>query len=240
MIFGKNISWKYKNKKGSSLVLKDVSFEIRKGRITTFMGQSGAGKTTLLKCIANLYSEYEGIITCNGNDITNFNALERATTIGFVLQQFHLFPHLSVLKNCTYALINTMRIEETEAEKMASETLNVLSMQRFIHSFPSQLSGGQQQRVAIARALVLRPEILLLDEPTSALDPESKKDLEFLLLELNAKGITIALSSHDMPFIRRIMDYVYFMEQGELIEEWDQKVEALGSKEKIKQFLTHI
>ena len=112
-------------------------------------------------------------------------------------------------------------------------------MQRFIHSFPSQLSGGQQQRVAIARALVLRPEILLLDEPTSALDPESKKDLESLLLELNAKGITIALSSHDMPFIRKIMDYVYFMEQGELIEEWDQKMESLASKEKIKHFLTH-
>lgn len=240
MICGKNISWKYKSKKESSLVLKDVSFEIRKGRITTFMGQSGAGKTTLLKCIANLYSEYEGIITCNGNDITNFNVLERATTIGFVLQQFHLFPHLSVLKNCTYALINTMKIEAAKAEKMASETLNVLSMQRFIHSFPSQLSGGQQQRVAIARALVLRPEILLLDEPTSALDPESKKDLESLLLELNAKGITIALSSHDMPFIRKIMDYVYFMEQGELIEEWDQEIEALASKEKIKQFLTHI
>lgn len=240
MICGKNISWKYKNKKGSSLVLKDVSFEIRKGRITTFMGQSGAGKTTLLKCVANLNSGYEGVITCNGSDIKNFNALERATTIGFVLQQFHLFPHLSVLKNCTYALINTMKIEEAEAEKMASETLNILSMQRFMHAFPSQLSGGQQQRVAIARALVLHPDILLLDEPTSALDPESKKDLESLLLDLNAKGITIALSSHDMPFIRKIMDVVYFMEQGELIEEWDQKVESLDSKEKIKQFLTHI
>lgn len=240
MIYGKNISWKYKSKKSSPFVLKEVSFEIRKGRITTFMGPSGAGKTTLLKCIANLYSEYEGTITCYGNDITNFNALERATTIGFVLQQFHLFPHLSVLKNCTYALVNTMKIEESEAEKMALETLNVLGMQSFIHSFPSQLSGGQQQRVAIARALVLRPEILLLDEPTSALDPESKKDLESLLLELNAKGITIALSSHDMPFIRKIMDYVYFMEQGVLIEEWDQKVESLETKEKIKQFLAHI
>ncbi len=240
MICGKKISWKYKSKKGSSLVLKNVSFEIRKRRITTFMGQSGAGKTTLLKCVANLYSEYEGIITCNGNDITNFNALERATSIGFVLQQFHLFPHLSVLKNCTYALINTMKMEEAEAEKLASETLDLLNMQSFKHSFPSQLSGGQQQRVAIARALVLHPEILLLDEPTSALDPESKNDLESLLLELNAKGITIALSSHDMPFIRKIMDYVYFMEQGELIEEWDQKNEDLDSKKKIKQFLTHI
>lgn len=240
MICGKNISWKYKNKKGSSHVLKDVSFEIRKGRITTFMGQSGAGKTTLLKCIANLCAEYDGIITCNGKDITKFNALERATTIGFVLQQFHLFPHFTVLKNCTYALINMLNIKEAEAEKMAAETLHVLNMQGFIHAFPSQLSGGQQQRVAIARALVLRPEILLLDEPTSALDPESKKDLESLLLELNAEGITIALSSHDMPFIRKIMGYVYFMEQGELIEEWDHKVEALTSKDKIKHFLTHI
>lgn len=233
MICGKNITWKY----GTSLVLNNVSFEIRRGRITTFMGQSGAGKTTLLKCLANLNSAYEGIITCDGNDMTNFNALQRATTIGFVLQQFHLFPHLSVLKNCTYALVNTLKMEELESEKIALETLNALSMQRFIHSYPAQLSGGQQQRVAIARALVLSPEILLLDEPTSALDPESKKDLESLLLELNGKGITIALSSHDMPFIRKIVDYVYFMEQGELIEEWDHKIEALESKEKIKQFL---
>jgi ABC-type polar amino acid transport system ATPase subunit len=240
MICGKNISWKYKNEKGSSPVLKNVSFEIRKGRITTFMGQSGAGKTTLLKSIANLCCGYEGIITCNGNDITNFNALERATTIGFVLQQFHLFPHLSVIKNCTYALVNTMKAEEAEAEKIALETLGALGMRNFIHSFPSQLSGGQQQRVAIARAMVLRPEILLLDEPTSALDPESKKDLESLLLELSGKGMTIALSSHDMPFIRKIMDYVYFLEQGELIEEWDQKNEDLATKEKIKQFLAHI
>lgn len=240
MISGKNISWKYKSKTSSSLVLKNISFEIRKGRITTFMGQSGAGKTTLLKCIANLNSEYEGIITCNGNDIANFNALERATTIGFVLQQFHLFPHLSVIKNCTYALVNTMRINEVEAVEIAKEILNLLGMQSFLNSFPSQLSGGQQQRVAIARALVLRPEILLLDEPTSALDPESKKDLETILLQLSGKGITIALSSHDMPFIRKVMDYTYFMEQGELIEEWDQKVETLASKEKIKQFLTHI
>jgi len=240
MISGKNITWKYKCKKGSSLILKDVSFEIEKGRITTFMGQSGAGKTTLLKCIANLNSGYEGIIACDGKDITHFNAIERATTIGFVLQQFHLFPHLSVLKNCTYALVHTMKFDEAEAENRALDILQALSMQSYIHSFPSQLSGGQQQRVAIARSLVLQPKILLLDEPTSALDPESKKNLESLLLELNAGGITIALSSHDMPFIRKIMDYVYFMEQGKLIEEWDQKKHDLESKHKIKQFLSHI
>jgi ABC-type polar amino acid transport system ATPase subunit len=193
----------------------------------------------LLKCIASLNPGYEGIITCNGNDISKFKALERATTIGFVFQQFNLFPHLSVLKNCTYALVNTMKNDEAEAEKRAMEILSALNMQHHMLSFPSQLSGGQQQRAAIARALVLQPEVLLLDEPTSALDPESKKGLETLLLELNAKGITIALSSHDMPFIQKIMDYVYFMEQGELVEEWDQKIEPLATKQKIKQFLAH-
>ncbi|MBA2726646.1 MAG: amino acid ABC transporter ATP-binding protein, partial [Parachlamydiaceae bacterium] len=206
MIIGKKISWSYKNKKGSTQVLNNVSFKLKKGRITTFMGQSGAGKTTLLKCIANLHSEYEGIITAYGRDVKVLDCVERSSTIGFVFQQFHLFPHLSVLKNCTYALVKAMGIKETEAEIKAGKILDILGMQPFMHSFPSQLSGGQQQRVAIARALVLQPEILLLDEPTSALDPESKKNLETLLLELNAGGITIAISSHDMPFIRKIMD----------------------------------
>ncbi|MFI0435738.1 MAG: ATP-binding cassette domain-containing protein [Parachlamydiaceae bacterium] len=240
MINGTNISLTLKNKKGSSHLLKNVSFEIRKGRMTTFMGQSGAGKTTLLKCIANLHSGYEGMIKCGGSDIKNFNPLKRATTIGCVLQQFHLFPHLSVLNNCTYALIHTMKMAETEAQKMALDTLHALNMERFIDLFPCQLSGGQQQRVAIARALVLHPDILLLDEPTSALDPESKQDLESLLLHLHAKGITIALSSHDMPFIQKVIDFVYFMEEGKLIEAWDQKTESLGSKHKIKHFLTHL
>lgn len=240
MIYGKKISWNYKSKKGSLPVLKEISFELKKGRITTFMGQSGAGKTTLLKCVANLHSSYEGVITCNGEDIRKFDPVERASRIGFVLQQFHLFPHLSVLGNCTYALVNAMGMEETEAEKRAIGTLDSLGMENFIQAFPSQLSGGQQQRVAIARALVLHPHILLLDEPTSALDPESKLSLESLLLDLNKKGITIALSSHDMPFIRKMMDVVYFMEQGELIEEWDRTTDDLSSKERIKQFLTHI
>ncbi len=239
MICGKNISWKYTNKKNSALVLKSLSFELKKGRITTFMGKSGAGKTTLMKCLANLNSHYEGIITCNEKDIRTLNPVARASTIGFVLQQLHLFPHFTVLKNCTYALVNVQGINIIEAEIKAIEMLKALGMQDYINFLPGQLSGGQQQRVAIARALVLEPEILLLDEPTSALDPESKKSLELLLLDLSEKGITIALSSHDMPFIRRIMDYVYFMEQGQIVEELDQKIDDLLSKKKIKQFLSH-
>lgn len=240
MICGQKISMKYKSKKPSPLILKEVSFELRKGRITMFMGQSGAGKTTLLKCIANLNVHYEGVMTCDGEDIKNLNPIQRASTIGFVLQQFHLFPHLSVLKNCTYALEKVMGMNEKEAEKKAIEILDILKIGSFIHAFPSQLSGGQQQRVAIARALVLQPKILLLDEPTSALDPESKKSLESLLVDLNTRGITLAISSHDMPFIKRIMDYVYFMEKGKVIEEWDREINDLASKEKITKFLTHI
>lgn len=235
MIKGKNIFLKYK--KCSSPVLKEVSFELKKGRMTTFMGQSGAGKTTLLKCLANLQS-YAGVITCKDQDLKSFSSLERATTIGFVHQQYHLFPHLNVLDNCTYALIQTMQQSQSTAEASAKGILKALNMQSFMQAFPSQLSGGQQQRAAIARALSLRPEILLLDEPTSALDPDSKKGLEILLRDLLSQGITLAISSHDMPFIRQVMDQVYFLDQGEVVESWDSQIEELSSKVKIKQFLT--
>src|SRR4029079_19698162 len=123
----------------------------------------------------------------------------RTSTVGFVPQQFHLFPHLSVLKNCTYALVAVLGMKPEEAEERAHNMLKALNMQEFARGNPAQLSGGQQQRVAIARALVLQPEVLRLDEPTSALDPESKKGLESLLIELKDEVITIALSSHDMP-----------------------------------------
>lgn len=239
MISGKQLSLRYKNKKGSLLALNEVSFELKEGRITTFMGQSGAGKTTLLKCIANLHPHYEGMITCNGQDLKMLSPDARAATVGFVLQQFHLFPHLTVLQNCTLALVEVQGIPEKEAKEKAAELLRLLGLELFTSAFPSQLSGGQQQRVAIARALALSPKVLLLDEPTSSLDPESKKSLEILLLELNAKGVTIALSSHDMPFIHKIMDYIYFMENGSIIEAWDHKNEALVSKPKIQQFLSH-
>jgi polar amino acid transport system ATP-binding protein len=240
MISGKQLSLRYKNKNGSLLALNEVSFELKEGRITTFMGQSGAGKTTLLKCIANLHPCYEGIITCNGQDLKTLSPIERATTVGFVLQQFHLFPHLTVLQNCTLALVEVQGVPEEAAKEKAAELLRLLGLESFTSAFPSQLSGGQQQRVAIARALALSPKVLLLDEPTSSLDPESKKSLEILLLELNARGVTIVLSSHDMPFIHRIMDYIYFMENGTIIEAWDHKNEALVSKPKIQHFLSPV
>lgn len=237
MINGKHISWKFENKKSSSHILKGISFELKKGRITTFMGHSGAGKTTLLKCIANLHSHYEGVIAFQGLNVKGLNPIERVSKIGFVHQQFHLFPHFTVLKNCTFALETALGMDPVNAKARTLEILNALKIEKLSLAFPSTLSGGQQQRAAIARALVLQPKVLLLDEPTSALDPESKKHLESLLLDLKQSGITIALSSHDMPFIRKMRDYVYFMEHGELVEEWDSQLEELSTKTKIKQFL---
>jgi ABC-type polar amino acid transport system ATPase subunit len=240
MIAGQGISLELKTKNGAKVILKQVSFDLMAGRITTFMGPSGAGKTSLLKCVANLHKNYEGTIAFQGKDLKRLDSVDRASTIGFVLQQFHLFPHLTVLKNCTYALASMLGMAESEAEERAQGVLADLSMLAYAQSFPMQLSGGQQQRVAIARALVLRPKILLLDEPTSALDPEAKKGLERLLLDLSSRGMAVALSSHDMPFIRKILDCAYFMENGELVEMWDCKHASLPCIGKIPQFLSHV
>lgn len=237
MIFGKKVSWSYTTKKDSVRVIKEISFTIPKGRITTFIGPSGSGKTTLLKCIANLHANYRGSIFCNGQELKTLPAVERSSTIGFVLQQLHLFSHLSVLENCTFALIKTKFLNPDQAKLQALEILEPLGLLPFIHALPTHLSGGQQQRVAIARALALQPDALLLDEPTSALDPQSKKELEKVLLQLNAQGVTIALSSHDMPFIRQIKDCIYFLQEGEIVEQWDRREELLHPQSKIAQFL---
>lgn len=227
MISGKEIS--------ISKILKNVTFEIKKGRITTFIGHSGAGKTSLLKCSSNLLRHYSGIILYREKNIKDLNPKERASAVGYVAQQFHLFPHLTVLQNCTYALVST---GFPDAVERARQTLQMLNLDSYRNSYPKHLSGGQQQRVAIARALVLQPEVLLLDEPTSALDPENSKCLEKILLELNAKGVTLALSSHDMSFVRNIQDCIYFMESGQIVETWNRNDRSLDEVKKIKSFLT--
>ena len=233
MIEGKNISFTHK----TFLAINNAFFKIKEGHITVFMGQSGAGKTTLLKCIANLYSHYNGTIAFGAKDLKNMDGPERAVLLGCVLQQFHLFPHLTVLQNCALALKKVFQVDKKQAEEKALSILQQLGMDFFIGAFPSELSGGQQQKVAIARALVLSPKVLLLDEPTSALDPESRKNLVKILLDLKSQGMSIVLSSHDMSFIRMVADLIYFIEKGAIIESWEGE-EVLESKEKIHQFLT--
>jgi polar amino acid transport system ATP-binding protein len=230
VITGKGVSWKS--------ILNNMSFQLAPGRITTFMGPSGAGKTSLLKCMVNLNQAYSGHILYQGHDVKTMSPTLRASSVGFVLQQFHLFPHLKVLENCTYALIHALNKSVTEASQQALDILNALGMYAYRDSYPEKLSGGQQQRVAIARALVLKPKTLILDEPTSALDPQSKSSLENLLKSLCEQGMTLGISSHDMPFVHKVIDYVYYIEDGSIAEEWDSRL-TTSCGDKIQHFLTH-
>ena len=218
-------------------VLKGVDFVIEKGRITSFIGKSGAGKTSLLKCIAHLIDFYEGSISFKGKALKTISAQERVTHVGYVFQQFNLFPHMTVLKNCMHPLQTVLVMAADKAEALAREKLALVDMSAYINAYSHQLSGGQQQRVAIARALCLNPEVLLLDEPTSALDPQSTAALCKVLLDLRDAGITIALSSHDMPFVKKILDKVYFVHEGSISDTFDRKKEQGPEKGMIYNFL---
>lgn len=217
MIAAKDLTVIHHNHKA----LNNASFSIPKGRITSFIGPSGAGKTTLLRCIAQLISTYEGELFFEGRSLREFSRIERVRAIGFVFQQFNLFPHFSVLENCTHPLINVLGIEPGAAHKRALAVLDSLQMAQFQAKFPRNLSGGQQQRVALARTLCLEPSVLLFDEPTSSLDPESSQAVHNILKDLVKRGYTVATSSHDMPFLRKIIDNIYFLRQGEIIEQYD-------------------
>jgi len=242
MIKGQSVTLKFDHAKTQKKVtiLNDVSFGIEQGRITSFIGKSGAGKTSLLKCVANLIDSYQGSITFRDTAIKTLSAKERVSHVGFVFQQFNLFPHMTVLQNCMHPLVTVLEMGEEAARTKAIEGLGLVAMDAYAASHPHQISGGQQQRVAIARALALNPQVLLFDEPTSALDPESTKSLQDVLLNLRSAGITIAVSSHDMPFIKGVLDKVYFLEQGTIIDSFDaQKGQSLQSG-KIFDFLQHV
>jgi polar amino acid transport system ATP-binding protein len=235
MIKGKNIILKYGNK----TILKNIFFEILKDRITIFLGKSGAGKTSLLRCIANLNSNYTGIISLKNKNVKTFSNKERVKHIGFVAQDFNLFPHMTALENCTHPMITVLGIPRIETEKKALQILKSLDIEELQLMYPKNLSGGQQQRVAIARALCLDPELLLFDEPTSALDPESTKSLQKLVSKLCKRGITIAITSHDMPFVKKILDRIYFFENGEIVDSFDKKSDSPQEKSRIHEFLRH-
>lgn len=219
--------------------LNSISCDIPAGRITTFIGKSGAGKTTILRCIAGL-EDYQGqIILPSGQNMKNLGPKDRAASIGFVFQNFNLFPHLTVLENCMQPLQVVLGLSQELAKEKAKETLELFGMGSYQNSYPTQLSGGQQQRVAIARALVLGPKILLLDEPTSALDPQNTMLLVNLLQRLNKQGITIVVSSQDMGFVRAIQDCMYLVEDGCILQDFDVMRDFdLTSRPLINDFLT--
>jgi polar amino acid transport system ATP-binding protein len=187
--------------------LNEVSFTIEAGKATLFLGRSGSGKTTLLKCIAQIQRSYSGELTIDG------------VGIGYVAQQLNLFPHLTVLDNCAHPLVHVLGMKLNEAKSKAQQTLERLGVGHLASRKPKELSGGQAQRVAIARALCMNPRLILLDEPSSALDPESTAQLVGVLKMLLNDGVTIALSTHDMPFAKQIFDKAYFMEAGRIVDD---------------------
>jgi len=208
-----NVSVKLQTK----TVLKSVSCSLLPGRITTFIGKSGAGKTTILKAIAGLNTISDGFIVVSGQQLKMLSSKKRSQEIGYVFQDFNLFPHMSVLQNCIDPLL-VHGMTTDLAQKQAQNILQQLEMQEFVDAYPSQLSGGQKQRVAIARALCLQPKIFLLDEPTASLDPINTDILVDILKKLVSRGLTIGVSSQDMSFVRKIFDRVYYVQAGEIVE----------------------
>ncbi len=189
---------------GTKSLFKGLSFEVPQGSIACITGKSGIGKSTLLECIAHLRETYSGTIALAGKDLKSILAIDRASLVGLVFQQFNLFPHLTVLENCTQPLIVTQKMDKKRAHERALSVLESLGMGDYLDAFPIRLSGGQQQRVALARALSLKPRLLCLDEPTSALDAENVQALITLLKAISLSGTTILCTSHDRSFVTEL------------------------------------
>jgi len=205
---------------GDFHVLKNINLEVRKGEKIVICGPSGSGKSTMIRCINRLEEHQQGDIIVDGteltNDLKNIDAVRRE--VGMVFQHFNLFPHLTVLENCTLAPIWVRKVPKAEAEATAMEFLERVKIPEQANKYPGQLSGGQQQRVAIARSLCMRPNIMLFDEPTSALDPEMIKEVLDTMVSLAEEGITMLCVTHEMGFAKKVADRVIFMDQGEIIE----------------------
>ena len=205
---------------GDYHALVDVSETITSGEVVVVCGPSGSGKSTLIRTINRLEEIQGGQILVDGHDIhapgQNVNALR--ASIGFVFQQFNLFPHLTVLENCTLAAVQLKKLTPAEARERAMALLDRVGLAHKAQAIPSQLSGGQQQRVAIARALTLRPPAILFDEPTSALDPEMVGEVLLVMRDLAKDGMTMVCVTHEMGFAREVADRVVFMDQGAVLE----------------------
>ena len=206
---------------GSFHVLKDVNISVRRGERIVICGPSGSGKSTCIRCINRLEEHQEGDIIVNGvpltNDLKNIDTVRRE--VGMVFQHFNLFPHLTVLQNCTLAPIWVRKTPKKQAEEEAMKYLERVKIPQQAHKYPGQLSGGQQQRVAIARSLCMNPAVMLFDEPTSALDPEMIKEVLDVMIELAESGMTMICVTHEMGFAKTVADRVVFMDQGQIVEE---------------------
>ena len=206
---------------GNFHVLRDIDLNVAAGEKIVICGPSGSGKSTLIRCINRLEAHQEGEIEVEGVTLDGSlkNLEEIRSNVGMVFQQFNLFPHMTVLENCTLSPIWVQQKSQAEAETLARELLERVRIPDQANKYPGQLSGGQQQRVAIARALCMNPRIMLFDEPTSALDPEMIKEVLDVMVELANEGMTMLCVTHEMGFARQVADRVIFMDEGEIVEE---------------------
>ncbi|MBI1239406.1 MAG: ATP-binding cassette domain-containing protein [Alphaproteobacteria bacterium] len=228
---------------GGFQALKSVSLTVDHGERIVICGPSGSGKSTLIRCVNRLEEHEEGEIIVDGVALTsNLSHIEEVRReVGMVFQQFNLFPHLTVLENCTLAPIWVRRVPKAEATSRAMALLERVKIPDQANKYPGQLSGGQQQRVAIARALAMNPKIMLFDEPTSALDPEMIAEVLDVMVELATDGMTMLVVTHEMGFARKVADRVVFMDAGEIVEAAPpEEFFANPKSERTKLFLSQI
>jgi general L-amino acid transport system ATP-binding protein len=205
---------------GEFHVLRDINLNVRRGERIVICGPSGSGKSTMIRCINRLEEHQKGRIIVDGTELTDDlkRIDEVRRDVGMVFQHFNLFPHLTILENCTLAPIWVKKMPKKEAEEVAMHYLTRVKIPEQANKFPGQLSGGQQQRVAIARSLCMSPKIMLFDEPTSALDPEMVKEVLDTMVGLADEGMTMLCVTHEMGFARQVADRVIFMDYGQIVE----------------------
>ena len=228
---------------GDFQVLKDINLSVEKNKKIVVCGPSGSGKSTLIRCINRLEEHQDGKITVDGNELSentkNIEAIR--ADVGMVFQQFNLFPHLSILDNCTLAPIWVKKMSKKDAEELALKQLEQVQISDQSQKFPGQLSGGQQQRAAIARALCMEPKIMLFDEPTSALDPEMIKEVLDVMVNLAKEGMTMIVVTHEMGFAKEVADSMIFMDEGKIVEKAGTKEFFANPKsDRTKLFLSQI
>ena len=231
---------------GKFHALKDIDLSVGRTEKIVICGPSGSGKSTLIRCINRLEVHQEGSIQVDGIELTDDikQITEIRSDVGMVFQHFNLFPHLTVLENCSLAPIWVRKKSKVEAEEMAMQLLEKVRIPDQADKYPGQLSGGQQQRVAIARALCMQPRIMLFDEPTSALDPEMIKEVLETMIELADSGMTMIVVTHEMGFANRVADRIIFMDEGQIVEQNDpesffQNPESDRTKLFLSQILDH-
>ena len=228
---------------GDFQVLKGINLEVKQKQKIVVCGPSGSGKSTLIRCINRLEEHQEGNIVVDGTELTEDtkNIEQIRAEVGMVFQQFNLFPHLSILDNCSLAPIWVKKMPKKDAEELALKHLERVQILDQAQKYPGQLSGGQQQRAAIARALCMEPKIMLFDEPTSALDPEMIKEGLDAMVSLAKGGMTMIVVTHEMGFAKEVADEVIFMDEGMIIEKADTKEFFANPKsDRTKLFLSQI